>query len=417
MLSKSFSILVARLSHIILNFALVLITVKYLGAQVRGEINLIILYVTICTLFSGLFAGPALNYYFEKFEIKKVYIIAIIFSIIISIMVIYIIHFFSMMSHKLLLHVSLMSTALNIFLVHQYYYIAHNQLNRYNLFLVIQIIAQVILTIVLLLFNLSIYAYTWAYIISHLLVIFISVPKFYNSNTLIQSYAAVFNSLVTHGVKTQLANASQFLSNRFYYFVLGSTLGLAFLGKFGIVIMLIEVILLVVKSISIQLFTMIKLNNDILEKKKILIKGIHTGILLSILFFVTILFIPQYLWEIILSKEFKDIKIWTLILAPSLIFQVVHISISAYWSGEGEYNYNLYNSIGAAITMLFTSLALIAKFKFIGIAIVLYSVSFFQCAYGYYVFNKKNYAIKLAELLPNLSDVKVILSELKKSKI
>ncbi|MFO0435035.1 MAG: hypothetical protein ACK5ZT_07285, partial [Sphingobacteriaceae bacterium] len=82
MLQKIIQSLITKGSVAVVNFLILIVTSKYLGVSTRGEISLIILNLAIVQLINEVYTGYSLVHFISKFNINKVYLNGIVFTLI-----------------------------------------------------------------------------------------------------------------------------------------------------------------------------------------------------------------------------------------------------------------------------------------------------------------------------------------------
>ena len=67
-----------------LNVVLLLISTRLLGAEVKGEVSLLVLNFSLATLVSGFLGGPALVYLTPRFPIKSLLFVNLVWDTFLS---------------------------------------------------------------------------------------------------------------------------------------------------------------------------------------------------------------------------------------------------------------------------------------------------------------------------------------------
>ena len=66
----------------VINFFILIISSRYLGVSSRGEISIFILNIAIIQIVNEIYTGYSLVYFIPKFDLKKIYILGLIYTLI-----------------------------------------------------------------------------------------------------------------------------------------------------------------------------------------------------------------------------------------------------------------------------------------------------------------------------------------------
>src|SRR5258708_1715854 len=64
----------------LINFAVFILSAKYLGASSRGEINILVLNIGVIQILNEVFTGYSLIYFLPKYDLKKIFVTGIIYT-------------------------------------------------------------------------------------------------------------------------------------------------------------------------------------------------------------------------------------------------------------------------------------------------------------------------------------------------
>jgi hypothetical protein len=82
MIKLIFQSLVTKSAVAVVNFLILIISSKYLGVSSRGEISLFILNLSIVQIVSGIYTGYSIVHFVPKFNLKKILLHAVVFTLI-----------------------------------------------------------------------------------------------------------------------------------------------------------------------------------------------------------------------------------------------------------------------------------------------------------------------------------------------
>ncbi|MBK7817195.1 MAG: hypothetical protein IPJ60_06205 [Sphingobacteriaceae bacterium] len=85
MLKKVIQSLFTKGSVAVVNFLILIVTAKYLGISTRGEIGLIMLNLAIIQMINEIYTGYSLVHFIAKFNVNKIYLNGMLFTLISSI--------------------------------------------------------------------------------------------------------------------------------------------------------------------------------------------------------------------------------------------------------------------------------------------------------------------------------------------
>src|SRR3954469_3977035 len=66
----------------VINFFILIVSSRYLGVSSRGEIAIFILNISIIQIVNEVYTGYSLAYFIPKFNLKKIYILGIVYTLI-----------------------------------------------------------------------------------------------------------------------------------------------------------------------------------------------------------------------------------------------------------------------------------------------------------------------------------------------
>ncbi len=191
---------------------------------------------------------------------------------------------------------------------------------------------------------------------------------------------------------TQLSSIAHIINKRLSYFFLKSLTGLGSVGIYTSGVQLTEGLRLIGQSISLVQFSEISNSTDKAASAQLSIMLLKFSVGLTTLALLVLIAIPREVFEWVFSKEFGDIKIVILSLAPpGVIALAANTIFSHYFSGTGQPRYNLYSSlVGLAITIP-ALIILVPRYGLLGAGISASLAYSMAVVYQGWVFHKKNF--------------------------
>ena len=344
-----------RFAGALISFLVVWLTARFLGAEIRGEISLLMLNITIITLINNVFGGPAMVFLVPRYKLFRLLItgyIWILFSSFVMSMLIYYLNHVSLQYLPALFLLSLISSYLtfnlNLLLglekIKQNNFIYLTQL----LFLILPLAGFIfflnIKTFTVFIYSLYI-SYGLAFIIS-----FISIAgKISQWN--FKGLKDVIKNTFKHGFLIQLASVIQLLNYRYSYYIIESLKGTASLGVYSVAISIAEAVWLISKSISMVQYSKISNLKNPVYAQKITINMFKLSLVASALAIFILLLLPASFYSFVFGKAFTDIKPVILYLSPGILFLALSTIFTHYFSGLGK---NHINTIASSIGLVFT---------------------------------------------------------------
>jgi len=158
--------------------------------------------------------------------------------------------------------------------------------------------------------------------------------------------------ILNYGSMTQLSSIAHMINKRLSYYFLKSLSGMGSVGIYNSGVQLSEGLRLIGQSISLVQFSEISNSKDDQASARLSIVLLKFAVGLTALALLVLIAIPQVVFEWVFSKEFGEIKIVIISLAPGVIALAANTIFSHYFSGTGQPRYNLIASLcGLAVTV------------------------------------------------------------------
>ena len=393
-----------------LAFLIVVITARYLGAEIRGEISLFVLNITL--IFQAVsIVGGGLIYYTPRKPVYSLIFSTVLWSFIAVPLVLLLLYLTGFANIETIGLLALASFLLSWFMSGLNILIGFEKIKTYNFLSLFQMI---ILIGFLVVFTIQQYfnpfeTWYWAYIISvaaGLIGMKIAVLKLLKKKDIVFRIKDIV-TLFNYGKWTQLANIAQLLNYRLGYYFIEYFEGKQALGIYSSAVVVAEGTWLISKSFAMVVLSRIVNLHDRREATLLSLVYARISLYFSLIFILILILIPSdfYIW--LFGQEFHEIKLIVLYLTPGIASFALTTIYAHYFSGTGRPNISSYSSVFGLVVTLGLGLLIIPIYGKIGAAITA-SASFIVS--GIYLIYKmlKEKDVTLSLLLPQKSDYRKV---------
>ncbi len=362
------------------SLGILLISSRYLGGAIVGQISLVILNIAIIQTVNEIYTGSALVYFIPKMPFKKLYQIGFIWTLICILILNGIFIVFKIGASELWLHVLFLSFMITLQAFHAVILLAKQNIKVYN-FLTLSQPLLLLLTLVFSVFILkvdNINAYLIAIYTSSGITFLISTSymiKLVNATPLITEKLS-WKQVFSNGLINQLGNLAHTLSSRYNYYMIGGSL---LVGVYASASSLTESVWIISGSVSPIILTHIANQKDMPNNGRVTFLLSKICFLLSLICIAILVIIPAEFFNWLLGKDFTGIKTIMLYLSPGILVISFSSIISHYFSGLGRQRILLIANGSGLLVTLATSYYFIQQFGLIG-ACYSASLSYFMQA-------------------------------------
>lgn len=361
MLNKIIHTLGSRFIIVMLSLGLLVITTKILGAEVKGEISLLILNLSIVSIISGFLGGPALVYLASRESVRNILGINIIWSIVAAGGVTFILYESEMLTFiepfrffRMGLMESLVATNLMLLL-------GRERIQTHNFLQVLKVLA----TLIPLLFFIDLVGKTAASFISAyeaslvltLITSIWSIRSFIRSDIYAGSIKQSIRSCLKYGALVQLGSVAQLFNYRLSYYLLEilispPQLALIRIGIYSASMQVAESLWQFTRSVNTVQYASVANMRERAAGLKLSLQLVRLNYSVTLIGVIIILIIPISVFEFAFGAEFGEIKNHFLYLSPGIIALAFGGAINHFFAGVGDHKYNTINSIiGFTITL------------------------------------------------------------------
>lgn len=407
MIKKILHTFVARFLISLLNFIIVIITARFLGAYVRGEIAIFILSVTLINIINNFIGGSALVYLIPRNKPFRLVIPSYLWAIITSLLFSYILILFNLIEIKYFWHLAIISFLLSFNSVNLNVLLGKEKiaLNNYLNFLQIALLFIGLIVMTFLLKENTINAYLFPMYISFGIASVISFIKIipYLEILSLKNINPILKQFIRFGFQIQMAAIFQILNYRLSYYLIDKMYDKSMVGIFSIGVSLAEAVWLLSKSIAMVQYARIANTSDEEYSINLTRQLAKLSFFGTVLLLIPLLLFPRDGIAWIFGEAFRNVDIIILWLSPGILALSVSTVFTHYFSGKGK---NMINTFASVIGLVVTVVACIIFIPLFGINGAALSASLSYCLtliYLYIQFIKYSNS-KLLDFIPNKKD-------------
>ncbi len=372
MLKKIIAILFTRGFVALVNLAILLITSRQLGGDIRGQIGLLILNISIIQIINEIYTGYALVYFIPRYALKTIYNHGLVWSvaciILTTLTLIGLNVYYDVSINKYWIHMTILSFIIIVHSFNGVVILAKERIRIYNFLNFFQP-ALLLLTLIIVIFGFgqrNVDSYIIALYVSFLASLLISGIQMFAifRNDHAQLPTGHPSMIIRKGFFNQLANLSHLLSNRYNLYLLSSSNVLV--GIYVNSTSLIESVLIISNSASTLILTYIANKKD--EKQSVTVTFLLSKIcfLLSLFCVLVLVLIPSEFFTFLLGKDFSQTKEIMLLLSPGILCISFSTVISHYFSGMGRQRLIANANLAGLIIAISTGYFMVGRYQLAG---------------------------------------------------
>jgi O-antigen/teichoic acid export membrane protein len=330
----------SKLLNALINLGLVVITARMLGAEVRGEISLLIATLYLFVLASGFVGGSTLIYLAPRFPAKKLLVLSYGWGTLVALGILPLIYLSFGLPQPQLGHWMLLALLFNLTAVNRYMLLAEQQIKVDNLLGIGINLALVLLLGLLLLgkadktletFILAFYtAWGAAFFLSFWLV------RHSWAKDQPQTWKTVWLAMWKYGSMAQGANFAQFLGYRIQFYLIGALLSKEALGVFSVAVALSEALWMITQSISLVQLSKIANMEDGRTAAGLTATLMKLSVGVTALAMVVLLLLPEHFYVLVFGPDFSPVKSLILYMVPGILALAASNILIHYYAGIGR---------------------------------------------------------------------------------
>lgn len=396
----------------VLNLAMLFITTRWMGAQIKGEIGLLVLDLSVAAIFSALFGGPALVYLASRFKKSILLFINYSWSIITALLVTSVFFYTELPLSLSPWWFLLMAVLECLNATNLMFLLGRERIKEHNWGQIIKVsITVLVLTSLNFRGELSFDSFTIAYTSSLLLTFIITgfwLLQIKDENQTTGHFFGIVKQAFKHGAMIQAGNIAQLFNYRLSYYVLEIVISpvnvaLIRIGIFHTAIQIAEALWQFARSIStVQYSTVSNLSNRRLGLD-ISLKLAKLNYVVTSLGILVLWLLPAAFYAWLFGEEFYEVKVHILWLSPGIFMLAISNAFSHFFAGVGDNRFNTYSSIFGLVLTLLLVYPSVSYLGTIGAAITASVTYSLQTVYQYWLL-KQSDKINLQMLIANKED-------------
>ena len=410
MLKKIAHTLFSKGSAAVINFAILLITSKILGGEIRGEISVFVLNIAIIQIINEIYTGYTLVHFIPKFSFKKLYQFGFIWIFICTTLLSLGFYLFHVKMGGNWLHLFLLSFIIILHSFHLVFILGKEQVKLYNW---ISLSQPLTLLVSLLLF---IFVFHQKSVMVYVLSMYISfIPPAIGSSIFIfkefkkpiQQGAFEVTQIFRNGFYSHFASLTYILSNRYSFYLLSTNL---LVGVYSSAASLIESIWLISGSVTPIILTQVANSKSNEKNKHITFVLAKICFLLGLICVGVLYFIPDNFFVFLLGDDFLETKHIMLMLSPGVLCINFSTIIIHYYSGIGKQKTIAMANLCGFITTLSFGYILVTNYSIAG-ACIISNLSFFITSLVILIGFMREHRFTIKDLFELRKNIKLIRNE------
>jgi O-antigen/teichoic acid export membrane protein len=404
---------IAKLLAAFFGAMVVVFTSRWLGAEIRGQISLLLSWVGVWTMLSDFVSGSTIINLSANYQIRKIVRIALVWSVGISVLsgaLLVLMQSIPAFIWAIPLLVLLMSS----FSVLGGILIAKGKISHRNYIFasisLITILVLSVLTYVNGIENVGLREYLIAlfcgWFLALLSIAFFSTPIINKSKetTLVPNFKMMF----LNGSLSQSGHLLGYAISRLPFFLMDYFYDFTTLGIFSVAVILGETILIISASLGQILHAKvihIKNKNDGIADT---IKYTQVAFLLTLPTVLVAILIPSKFWVWLLKEDFEPLSQYIVLFAPAIIFQSISSILSHFYHAANQFMVLIKaHTLGCILGLI----GIFSLQEILGIHGFVLGASFGYAGVLIYLIwhIKTHFGVKVNFFLPNLGTIKFIL--------
>jgi O-antigen/teichoic acid export membrane protein len=354
---------------------------RFLGSEVVGQMSLLILNMAIIHTVAEIYTGSSMVFFIPRVCFKTLYLRGFAWILMCVSIISGVFYAASPMIRPLIAHLVVLALLSALHNFHTYLVLGRQAIRSYNVLVFFQPISAVLILSIAVFgmqdksINASLLALYGSYGGSVLLSLFLlrRLPAQEGEQA-----TPSWKALLQLGFTNQLANLAHLLSNRYNYYIIAG-ISTSLVGVLSSGTSLIESVWTVSAAISPLVLSKVANSEAGQEEARLSLQLAKLSFLLSFVAVIILLFIPVQWFTQILGADFEAVKLVMLLLSPGVLALSFSSVLSHYYSGLGRQRVLLAaNSSGLAITLL-TSYWLISRYGLAGACVAASLAYAMQC--------------------------------------
>ena len=352
----------------IINFLVVLITARYLGADGRGQISILFLNVTVILLFNDIIGGSALVYVIPKKNPYSLLLPALFVGVFTGLLFPLLFHLYFHFQTQELICFMMLALLSNLSSISNVFLNGFEKIKQNNIASISQsitIIGSLALQFFVL-HNYSVFSFYRSlglgYLINFLISTFYLKSSFKRSSF---SWKESFTLMARYGLILQAGNIFQLLNYRFCYYVLDSANDIQSrknVGVFSTASSISEAVWVIMNGIAMVQYATLSNRDNPQLAINITVKLAKISFALSAFALLVLNCLPTEVFTFLFGKDFTDIKTYCLLLAPGIAMAGFTGIYAHYFAATGNMKTSTISALVGLMITLSCSFILIPIF-------------------------------------------------------
>lgn len=357
---------------VLLQLALLFITTKLMGAEIKGQIGLLVLNLTLISLIAGVIGGPALVFLTPRYRIRNLLLIGYAWSALVAPAGAGLLAWSGSAGFPGFGPFLLLALTESILAVHAPILLGAQRVAAHNYALLIKPLVTVVILAVLQWQrgNLAFEDFLWAYFAGLVVALIFSAIKLARlpaKDVPSLSWGSTIRASLRYGFPVQIGNVAQLLNYRLSLYLLeiftAPGLALMRIGIYSAVLQVSESLLQFARSVAVVQYSEVSNIDDRQEGLRLSVQLIKLNYAVTLVGSVALLLLPNRAYIAFLGPDFFEIKAHLYWLAPGMVALSVSSGISHYFSGVGLHRLN---TVASAVGLVFTAAIGIPLIAFFG---------------------------------------------------
>lgn len=350
-----------------INLAILLVSSRQLGSDVRGQVSLLISNIAIIQIINEIYTGYVQVYFIPRFSLARLYRMGIFWILVCTLLCVLVFVVFEIGMTETWIHLILLSFIIILHSFHMVIILAKERIKVYNYlnFLQPALLLASLMTCIFYFEIKTINSYVTALYVSFLTALVLSIIQIISVFRKEGHEQTLFEpkKIIENGFYNQLANLCHMLSSRYNFYLLGNTI---LVGIYSSASSLIESVWIISNSVSPIILTYIANSKDPGNNARITFLLAKICLLLSMCCVVVLYFIPRDFFVFLLGHDFIHVKTVMLYLSPGILCISFATIVSHYFAGLGRQKILLTANAFGLLATVCTSSYLISKDQLLG---------------------------------------------------
>ncbi len=415
MFKKIISTFSTRLLASVFSFLIIILSTKFLGAEGRGEISILLLGITIITMVSNIFGGTALIYLLPRFDFFKLFVPAITWSVLCSVVFSFVLRNLNLIPPGSTIDILILSLLASLTSANVSLLTGKEKINEQNMVNLVQIAILIfVLSLEIYSGNRNVTSYIHALYISYGVSFILSIYFLKDDIKIasLENLLPVLRQILKYGFYVQFAMLVQTLNYRFSFYMLDHTSGKSAVGIYSVAVALADACWLVARSIALVQYARIANTTNPDYAKLLTLRLAKFSFSATTLIVVLLILFPASFYEFVFGKNFGAVRMLLLITSPGIAFFGFNMMVSHYFSGIGKHYLNTLTSLAGFVVTIILSFFLIPRYQMTGAAITS-CCSYLVTGLLLFLIFRKFSKFKTAELIPSFADFRFFKEQLK----